>query len=141
MTNEVFSCREISAGIAEGEALISDDRILFYHADFASGTICESGHSLNGVCVKDKILIFPGGKGSSVVQMDGMYKLEKNHAAPRAFIVQEPDTVLVSCTIVMGVPMVDRAEKEFYSTVKNGDYIRVDTQKQTIEILRRAQKE
>ena len=138
MTNEVFSCREISAGITEGEALISDDRILFYHADFASGTIRETGHSLDGVCVKDKILIFPGGKGSSVVQMDGMYKLEKNHTAPRAFIVQDPDTVLVSCTIVMDVPMVDRVESGFYAAVKNGDYIRVDTEKQTVEILKRA---
>lgn len=138
MMNEKFSCREISPGVVEGEALISKDRILFYHADFTTGTIRETGHSLDGVCVKDKILIFPGGKGSSVVQMDGMYKLEKKHTAPRAFIVQDPDTVRVSCVIVMGVPMADRVENGFYETIKNGDYIRLDTQKQTVEGLRRA---
>ena len=49
-----------------------------------------------------------------------------------------PDTVLVSCVIVMGVPMADRVENGFYETIKNGDYIRLDTQKQTVEVLRRA---
>jgi len=130
-----FNCREIAPGVVEGEVLISEDKILFYHSDFATGTIAENGHCLDGVCTKDKILVFPGGKGSSVVQMDGLYKLEKNHAAPKGFIVCEPDTVLVSCAIVMEIPMVDRVEQDFYKKVKNGDRVRIDTNKQTIEFL------
>lgn len=132
---ETFSCREISRGAVEGEALISTDQILFYHADPATGVITEHGHALEGVSVKDKILIFPGGKGSSVVQMDGLYKLERNHAAPLGFIVQEPDTVLVSSAIIMELPMVDRVEDAFYQTIQNGDRIRVDTATQTIQRL------
>ena len=81
--------------------------------------------------------MFPGGKGSSVVQMDGMYKLELHHAAPLGFIVREPDTVLVSSAIIMELPMVDRVEEDFYRTVRNGDYIRIDTVRETVEILRR----
>ena len=62
--NETFSCREISRGIVEGEVLLSQDQILFYHADPATGVITERGHCLEGISVKGKILVFPGGKGS-----------------------------------------------------------------------------
>ena len=71
-------------------------------------------------------LLFPGGKGSSVVQMDGLYKLELNGAAPLGFIVREPDTVLVSTAIIMEIPMVDRVEDEFYNAVKTGDQIEIN---------------
>ena len=95
----------------------------------------EHGHALEGVSVKDRILVFPGGKGSSVVQMDGLYKLELHHAAPLAFIVQFPDTVLVSSAIIMRLPMVDRVAQDFYELVHTGDRIRVDSASQTITLL------
>lgn len=132
-----FGCREISPGTAEGEVLLSEDRLLFYHAEPATGVITERGHCLEGISVKDKILVFPGGKGSSVVQMDGLYKLDKWGAAPLAFLVEEPDTVLVSSAIIMGVPMADRIEAEFYRAVKTGDRIRLDTARRTITLVER----
>ena len=91
---KTFSCRQIAAGKVRGEVLTCTDQILFYHTDPKTGVVTEVGHALEGVSVKDKILVFPGGKGSSVVQMDGLYKLELNGAAPLGFIVHEPDTVL-----------------------------------------------
>ena len=132
-----FSCREISRGIAEGEVLLSQDPILFDHTDPATGMITERGHCLEGISVKGKILVFPGGKGSSVVQMDGMYKLEQHGAAPLAFIVREPDTVLVSSAIIMELPMVDRVDPAFYNTIQNGDRIRIDTGRRIIVRLER----
>lgn len=134
---QIFTCREISPGTAQGEILISEDQLLFYHADPATGIITERGHCLEGVSVKDKILVFPGGKGSSVVQMDGLYKLEQHQAAPLAFLVQEPDTVLVSGAIIMELPMVDRIEEEFYRVIQNGDRVRLDAGRQIIELLGR----
>lgn len=135
--NETFSCREISWGIAEGEVLLSQDQILFYHADPATGIITERGHCLEGISVKGKILVFPGGKGSSVVQMDGMYKLEQHGTAPLGLIVLEPDTVLVSSAIIMELPMVDRVEQAFYDIIRTGDRVRIDTERQVISLLER----
>ena len=132
-----FACREISRGVVEGEVLLSMDQILFYHTDPVTGMVTEHGHCLNGVSVRDRILVFPGGKGSSVVQMDGLYKLELNHSAPLGFIVQEPDTVLVSSAIIMKLPMVDRIEEDFYHTIQSGDLIRIDTIHETVEVLRK----
>ena len=134
---ETVSCREIARGIAEGEVLLSQDQILFYHADPATGIITERGHCLEGISVKGKILVFPGGKGSSVVQMDGMYKLEQHGTAPLGLIVLEPDTVLVSSAIIMELPMVDRVEQAFYDTIRTGDRVRIDTDRQVIALLER----
>ena len=134
LMKKTFSCRQIAAGKVRGEVLTCTDQILFYHTDPKTGVVTEAGHALEGVSVKDKILVFPGGKGSSVVQMDGLYKLELNGAAPLGFIVQEPDTVLVSTAIIMEIPMVDRVEDEFYSTVRTGDQISIDASEELAAI-------
>ena len=126
LMKKTFSCRQIAAGKVRGEVLTCTDQILFYHTDPKTGVVTEVGHALEGVSVKDKILVFPGGKGSSVVQMDGLYKLELNGAAPLGFIVREPDTVLVSTAIIMEIPMVDHVEDEFYNAVKTGDQIEIN---------------
>lgn len=131
----LFSCHKISPGTAQGEVLFSTDPILFYHTEPGTGVITEPGHSLEGKSVKGKILVFPGGKGSSVVQLDGMYQLEKNGTAPKGLIVQTLDTVLVSSAIIMGIPMVDRARCDFYAAVQDGDRVLLDADAQTIEIL------
>lgn len=132
---KTFTCRQIAAGRVKGEVLTCTDQILFYHTDLKTGVVTEVGHALEGVSVKDKILVFPGGKGSSVVQMDGLYKLELNGAAPLGFIVREPDTVLVSTAIIMEIPMVDRVEDEFYNAVKTGDQIEINADEETITLI------
>jgi len=132
---KIFKCNKISSGIAEGQVLISDEYILFYHTDSKTGVITEHGHNLEGISVKNKILIFRGGKGSSVVQADGMYRLDRDGTAPRGFIVKELDTVLVSSAIIMEIPMVSKLDEEFYHIIKNGDYIRINADDREVEIL------
>ena len=131
---KTFSCRQIAAGKVRGEVLTCTDQILFYHTDPKTGVVTEVGHALEGVSVKDKTLVFPGGKGSSVVQQDGLYHLDRFHNMPAALIVQDPDPVLVAGAIIMEIPMVDRLPQEFYDTVKNGDIISVNADEGFVEI-------
>ena len=58
----------------------------------------------------------------------------KNNA-PKAMIIQRPETVLVASAIIMEIPMVDKVEEEFYKIIKNGDRIRLDATNGEIEIL------
>ena len=81
-----------------------------------------------------KILIFPGGKGSSVVQADGLFQLNKNGNMPKAMIIQYPETVLVSSAIIMDIPMVDKVDPEFYKIVKDGDTVLVNAEEGYVEI-------
>ena len=129
---QTFRCHTISPGYATGEALLSRDPVLFYQTDFTTGVFREPGHDLEGKCIAGKIIIFPGGKGSSVVQADGMYKLDTAGLAPCGLIVSCLDTVLVSSAIIMEVPMVDDVDPLFYERVKEGDHIILDATGGTI---------
>jgi predicted aconitase with swiveling domain len=130
-----FSCHKISEGKAQAETIISKDRIMFYQVRPEDGMMEEKNHHLEGQIIAQKILIFPGGKGSSVVQQDGLYHLDRFHNMPAALIIQDPDPVIVAGTIIMELPMVDRLPSEFYETVKDGDTVLVNADEGYVEIL------
>ena len=129
-----YKCHKISEGKARAEAIISTDRIMFYQVRPEDGVMEEKNHMLEGRSIAKKVLLFPGGKGSSVVQQDGLYHLDRFHNMPAALIVQDPDPVLVAGAIIMEIPMVDRLPQEFYDTVKNGDIINVNADEGFVEI-------
>ena len=130
-----FTCHKISEGKAQSDAIISKDRIMFYQVRPEDGMMEEKNHCLEGRIIAKKILIFPGGKGSSVVQQDGLYHLDRFHNMPAALIVQNPDPVLVAGAIIMEIPMVDRLAPEFYETVMDGDILVVNADEGYVEIL------
>lgn len=108
---------------------------MFYQVRPEDGMMEEKNHCLEGRIIAKKILVFPGGKGSSVVQQDGLYHLDRFHNMPAALIVQNPDPVLVAGAIIMEIPMVDRLSPEFYETVKDGDMVVVNADEGYVEIL------
>ena len=65
----------IASGIVEGEILVSKDPINFYMVSPEKGTIIEQDHALTDKVIAKKIIVFPIDKGSSVVQMDGLYQM------------------------------------------------------------------
>lgn len=130
-----MKCHKISEGKAAGEVLVSQDDILFYLVDPESGRVTEKGHSLEGKSIAGKILVFPAGKGSSSVQVDGLYQLLMQDNAPLAMIIERPDTILVTSAIIMEIPLVDQVEPAFYDLIKDGDRIEVDADNEQIIIL------
>lgn len=130
-----FVCHKISEGKAQAEAIVSKDRIMFYQVRPEDGMMEEKDHCLEGKIIAGKVLLFPGGKGSSVVQQDGLYHLDRFHNMPAALIVQAPDPVLVAGAIIMEIPMVDRLPQEFYDEVKDGQQILVNADEGFVEIL------
>lgn len=135
MSKKIFSCHKISEGVGEGDAIISKDEIMFYLVRPEDGVVFEKAHDIEGKSVAKKVVVFPGGKGSSVVQSDGLYQLIMKENQPAALIIQHAETVLVAGAIIMEIPMVDKVDPEFYKAVKNGDRIRVDATNGRIEIL------
>ena len=135
MSEKVFSCHKIAEGVGEGEVVISKDEIMFYLVRPETGEVIEKAHDIEGRSVAKRVLIFPGGKGSSVVQSDGLYQLMMHKNQPVAMIIQNPETVLVAGAIIMEIPTVDKVDPKFYETVKDGDRVRVDASNGTITIL------
>ena len=128
--------RDSTKGKVEcAEALVSKDAICFYLVEPETGIVKERNHDALGKTVVGKILIMPSGKGSSVVQLDGLYKLMMRDNAPAAIVVQEADTVLVAAVAAMEMPMVHRVDPEFFQEVQTGMKLSLDADNGTITIL------
>lgn len=130
-----YKCHKISEGVSSGEVLVSTDDFCFYLVDPETGVVIEKNHCLFGRSIANKILVFPNGKGSSVVQADGMYQLKMTGMEPRAMIVKNPDTTLVASAIIMETPLVDRADAAFYSEVHDGMKVEVNATEGKITVL------
>ena len=127
---------KITKGKVEcAEALVSKDAICFYLVEPETGIVKERNHDALGKSVVGKILIMPSGKGSSVVQLDGLYKLMMRNNAPAAIVVQEADTVLVAAVAAMETPMVHRVDPEFFQAVETGMKLSLNADDGTITIL------
>ena len=127
---EQLKGRIIYKGTAEGEALVSEMPISFYGGvDPNTGIILEKGHQLNGQSVKEKILVFPQGKGSTVGSYT-LYRMKKNGTAPSGMINRECETIVAVGAIISEIPCVDKVE---ISKIKTGD--RVSIQGDIVNIL------
>ena len=127
-------CRKISEGKVDGEVIVSKDSVCFYLVEPETGVVVEKNHDIEGKSIAGKILVMPSGKGSSVVQADGLFKLAKNDKAPKAMIIEHADTVLVTGAIIMEIPMVHKVEDKFYKTVIDGDVVSLDADKGIIRL-------
>ena len=137
MSDLQYTCRPISEGTGEGEVLLSTDALCFALCEPGTGCVLEKGHCLDGRSVAGKVLVMPTGKGSSVVQADGLYRLITNDTAPAAVVIQTPEPVLVSTIIAMEVPLVDTVDPAFYDNVEDGDHVAVDAVAGTLVLRKR----
>jgi len=115
--------RTISKGVAEGEALTTTQPISFYGGvDPNTSEIIEKGHELQGKKVKEKILVFPNGKGSTVGSYT-LYRMKKNGTGPAGIVNKECETVVAVGTIISEIPCVDKID---ISKIETGDIIRLE---------------
>lgn len=133
-----LSCHNIVGGVAEGEALVSHEPICFYLTDPMTGVVREKTHELAGKNLSNKVLVFPSGKASSVVQIDGLFKLAMHNLAPKAMIVKDVETVLIVSAFLAKVPLVDRLEIDPFEAIRTGDSVRVDADKGIVIIRKHA---
>ena len=134
--SKTYHCSQITKGkVDSAPALVSKDAICFYLVEPETGVVKERNHDAFGKSVVGKVLIMPSSKGSSVVQLDGLYKLMMRNNGPAAIVVQEADTVLVAAAAAMEMPMVHRVDPEFFTDVESGMNIALDADQGTITIL------
>jgi len=129
-----LKCHKIVGGCGEGEALVSHEPVCFYLTDPKTGIVREKTHELAGKNLANKVLVFPSGKASSVVQIDGLFKLASHNLAPKAMIVKDVETVLIVSAVLAKVPLVDRLERDPFEAIHTGDLVRVDAEKGTVTV-------
>ena len=126
--------RMISPGKTESVAIVSEEPIGFYGGiDIKTGIVIEKDHPLEGRSVKDKILVFPCGKGSTVGSYV-IYGLNKNGVAPSGIINKETETIVATGVILAGIPCVDQIEIE---KIKDGDTVLLDADNALVTVVKR----
>ena len=123
--------RMISPGQVEGVAIVSDEPIGFYGGiDMKTGIIIDKSHPLEGESVRDKILVFPNGKGSTVGSYV-IYGLAKNGVGPKGIINKETETIVATGVILAGIPCVDQID---ISSIKTGDQLMLNADEAEVTI-------
>jgi predicted aconitase with swiveling domain len=126
--------RAIVEGHCKAEALVSTKPISFLGGvDPADGKVAEKNHDLCGECIKDKVLCFPHGHGSTVGSYV-LYSLAKKKLAPKAIVNQKADPVVVVGAIIADIPMIDQID---IKQIKTGDLVEVDAYNGFVKILKR----
>jgi len=132
-----LKCHKIIGGYGEGEALVSHQPICFYLTDPKTGIVRERNHELAGKNLANKVLVFSSGKASSVVQIDGLFKLASHNVAPKALIVKDVETVLVVSAFIVKIPLVDRLEKDPFEIIDTGDFVKVNAERGIVTVTKR----
>jgi len=131
----ILKAHIVSRGRGQGDALVTSQAISFLGSvDVKKGIIVEKGHELEGKSISGKVLVFPGGKGSTVGSY-AIYQLKKNGTAPIAMINVKAEPIVAVGAIISDIPLVDNVEKNPVDTIKTGDKVLVDAIVGSVEIL------
>ena len=121
-----MNLKTIVKGKAKGTIMKSDNPINFLGAvDKKTGFIRDKNHDLYQKSIKDVILAFPYGIGSSVGAYT-IYSLKSNNSAPFAMVCQKADLTTASGCALANIPLVIISKEEFNS-LENGKDIEIDT--------------
>jgi predicted aconitase with swiveling domain len=133
----VLRGRKVVGGFAEGEALVTKDRISGWGGiDPRTGTVIETRHELKGVSFAGKILVFPGAKGSSgwssqfhIARLAGK--------APLAMLFNEMTTKIALGAVVAHTPSVTDFDQDPLQVIATGDWVKVDGDNGTVEVTKK----
>jgi len=119
------------SGKVQGIVLKSEKPINFLGTvDKKTGIISDENHDLYEKSLKDSILVFPSGVGSSVGAYT-IYSIKSNGTAPLAMICTKADLTVATGCALANIPVVIVDEKEF-SSLSSGQKISLDTESNSI---------
>ncbi|MGI0004179.1 MAG: aconitase X swivel domain-containing protein [Candidatus Nitrosotenuis sp.] len=117
----------IVSGKTHGKILKTNMPINFLGSvDKKTGVISDKRHELAGKSLKDHVLVFPHGVGSSVGAYT-IYSLKSSNAAPNAMVCTKTDLTVASGCALANIPLAIISQEEF-DKLENGSQVTVDTQ-------------
>jgi predicted aconitase with swiveling domain len=129
-------------GQVEAEAIVSQLPFGFWQGlDPQTGLVIDQRHDLVGLSLKDKVFVYPYGRGSTGTP--GIFlEAVRNGVAPVAIINVNSEPMIQVCALLAkaffekSIPVVDGLERDPIETIKTGDRVRIDGRAGTVEIIR-----
>ena len=120
-----MTLKVIVKGKAKGKIMKSNDPINFLGAvDKKTGIINDENHDMFQRPMKNSILVFPHGIGSSVGAYT-IYSLKSNNTAPLGMICQKADITVASGCALANIPLAI-VEKDEFDNFQDGREILLD---------------
>lgn len=137
-TKVILRGRKVVGGCAEGEALVTHDTISGWGGiDPMTGTVIETHHELRGVSFKDKVLVFPGAKGSS--GWSAAFHLARiAGSAPKAMVFNVMTTKIALGAVVTRAPSVTDLDQDPLGVIETGDWVKVDGDRGIVEVTKKS---
>lgn len=136
----VLHGRMISAGQAEGEALVTD-KPLSLHAGAVSneeGFIRIQDHPLAGKYIKGKILIYDTDYFTTGATLSIYTKKTVFNSAPAGMIWRKAHGIGASGAIYSGIPAVHKIkEGKPWEFIQTGDWVKIDADKGIVEVTKK----
>ena len=124
-----MTIKTIVKGTAKGIIMKTSSPINFLGAvDKETGFIRDENHDLFQKSIKDVVLVFPHGIGSSVGAYT-IYSLKSNNSAPLAMVCKKADLTTASGCALANIPLIIITKEEFDS-LENGIEIEIDSDSQ-----------
>ena len=121
----------IVQGKVKGTVLKTTNPINFLGAvDKKTGIIHDQKCDIFEKSIKDSILVFPHGIGSSVGAYT-IYSLKSYESAPLAMICKKADLTVASGCALANIPMIVVSKQKFDS-IENGEEVEINTESTTI---------
>ena len=121
----------IVKGKVKGTVLKTTNPINFLGAvDKKTGIIHDQKCDIFEKSIKDSILVFPHGIGSSVGAYT-IYSLKSYESAPLAMICKKADLTVASGCALANIPMIV-VSKEQFDSIENGKEVEINTESTTI---------
>ena len=121
----------IVQGKAQGTVLKTTNPINFLGAvDKQTGVIRDKKYDIFEKSIKNTILVFPHGVGSSVGAFT-IFSLKSHQSAPLAMICQKADLTVASGCALANIPMIIVSNEEFDS-IEDGKQVNIDTENEKI---------
>jgi uncharacterized protein len=135
----MIEARTLSQGSAEGEALVLRAPLSFWGGiDSETGKVIDRSHPDLGACVAGRILVMPGGRGSSS-SSSVLAETLRRGTGPIALVLSTPDPILTVGAIVaeslygIRCPIVICPTEE----IQSGMQIRIDASSETAIVTMR----
>ena len=121
----------IVKGKVKGTVLKTTNPINFLGAvDKKTGIIHDQKYDIFEKSIKDSILVFPHGIGSSVGAYT-IYSLKNYESAPLAMICKKADLTVASGCALANIPMIV-VSKEQFDSIETGKEVEINTESTTI---------
>jgi predicted aconitase with swiveling domain len=115
--------RRISKGVATAKALVLTSNLSFLGGvDPITGRVKDRSTGAFNRTVRNRVLVFPSGKGSTVGSYV-IYGLRHNGKAPAAILNRRTETIVATGAILAQIPLVDEVDIDL---IRTGDKVTVD---------------